>query len=292
MLCDKCRVFRGDPCRCCRTSSRISFLLQCGKLLPQDEAVILGSLRDTAGVLSDLVETYDRRSQLQGSLYPGLPPVPLRAEGAYPSVPEALGSGGDTSVPQALVEEENKVKKEPESDLSEEPKEDKKVKQKKKKDPGHKKEKKVKSPKESKAKKEKSNKDKEKEREAKEVEEIVEETLEEKGFKASSAKAWEEADKEEDPDEKLSKEVNNYVAENPEKFGLGVTGPKGGGKHYEKNLHPREPSKPPPGRHDGQSGREKRKERKRSRSRRRGTKGANHSQRGRDFGWWRQNRYW
>ena len=56
MICSLCGVFIGDPCSCCRTVSRLSFLLQTGRIQPRDEGAALAALRSAAGVLSDLAE--------------------------------------------------------------------------------------------------------------------------------------------------------------------------------------------------------------------------------------------
>ena len=56
MLCSKCNTFKGAPCDVCRTLSRLTFFVQTGRLQPRDEELILQTLRQSAGILSDLVE--------------------------------------------------------------------------------------------------------------------------------------------------------------------------------------------------------------------------------------------
>lgn len=56
MACSRCHIWDGNPCAVCRTVSRITYLVQTGRLLKVQESAVLQSLRDTAGALSDLAE--------------------------------------------------------------------------------------------------------------------------------------------------------------------------------------------------------------------------------------------
>ena len=56
MVCTKCGVFTGPVCGACRALGRINSVLQGGLLLHRHEQVVVETLRQTAGILSDLAE--------------------------------------------------------------------------------------------------------------------------------------------------------------------------------------------------------------------------------------------
>ena len=57
MLCRECHTFRGTPyCGACRALTRVKVLLTEGHLREEQEAAVLGILRDTSGALQDLAE--------------------------------------------------------------------------------------------------------------------------------------------------------------------------------------------------------------------------------------------
>ena len=60
MVCDTCGLFPGNPCDCCRTASRVNYILQSKKLHLSVEAKALEALRFCAGALTDLVEDSSR----------------------------------------------------------------------------------------------------------------------------------------------------------------------------------------------------------------------------------------
>ena len=57
MLCGRCETFIGNPCACCRTHSRIGWLLTDCKLAPVQELAALAALRECCGIIQDLAET-------------------------------------------------------------------------------------------------------------------------------------------------------------------------------------------------------------------------------------------
>ena len=102
MLCSICHTFTGTPCNVCRTASRIQFLIQKGRLHPDDEEVVLASLRSTAGVISDLVERGPK--DLFGEVRP--PGKSTETSGA-----QAEGNAADTKVKEEASEEKKRSKK-------------------------------------------------------------------------------------------------------------------------------------------------------------------------------------
>ena len=261
VICDRCHTFVGDPCRICRTVSRISFLVQTGRLRQADEEKILLSLRSTAGVISDLVE---------------VGPTGISV-GARNSGATGTGAAGETKDPEDLA-----AVKEEEEASGEVPQLEKKTKKDKK------------SKKEKKSKRAKENEVEdatvaEATGDGKEEEEIIVEELAteavRKGELASLGGSKKGADK-----EKINKVVTDFAEENPETFGLESWPPKERsqpiipeGGRSSGSRRPVEPEGPPP-RRDGESARTRERPRLRSRSRRRGTKGAGHRERGRK--WW------
>ena len=101
MVCAECRVFESTPvCGACRAIGRITGLLRSGHLKASQEQLVTGVLRGVAGELSDLVEgNYPKGS---------LPALRLDSE----------GTPGRTSRPQSAPEVKREA--EEESDYTEE----------------------------------------------------------------------------------------------------------------------------------------------------------------------------
>ena len=239
MLCDRCNLFVGAPCDVCRTLSRITFLLSTGRIQQEDESVILATLRQSAGVISDLVERGPRDKF-------GVDRTKSTESGA-----------------EEQPKEENKEEEVVDSSV-------------------------VAEPKDKKEKKDKSKKSK-KEKKPKKEENALEEAV-----KAEVDKTLEE-------DEKKKAEkglatgsgvkpvlTQAEVQQNPEKFGL-QNWPASGDKSNNpassrpvfSGRKPREPEGPPPRRHDDELIR--RRPEANPKKRKRGTKGAGHRDRGRQF---------
>jgi len=58
MLCSGCHSFLGNPCPCCRTVSRLKFLLENSRLPPSVELKVLSALRQAVGEVSDVIEEH------------------------------------------------------------------------------------------------------------------------------------------------------------------------------------------------------------------------------------------
>ena len=263
MLCNLCHTWLGNPCRVCRTESRICFLIRSGRITPVHEELVLNVLRNTAGVLSDLVEA----GAGLGVANPG------------------AGSTEDLRPPkteEAQVGEESQ--RDPEPDEEEKPPKDSK----RKKDPKDKKERKAKKVKP-------VDKDEEEEEgnPLGEKEVAPEERDALKEVKAEPGKEKEETA--EEAAARLSAEADAYVKKYPLKVGLGTLAARGstsGASGSREgvvggNTKPPEPDGPPPGYHGEELPRRRFQRRGRSRSRKRGTKGAGHRERGHR---WKQ--YW
>ena len=110
MVCPRCQLFYGEPCNVCRTYSRIGFFLQSGRLHYSQEQVILGTLRNTAGILSDFVEVAGRLGE-RG--VPGPEPgvdTPAKAEEAN-SEEEKVPAAGSRDRPEGSNKKEERAKK-------------------------------------------------------------------------------------------------------------------------------------------------------------------------------------
>ena len=284
MICNLCGVFIGDPCSCCRTISRLNFILQTGRVQPRDEGAALSALRSAAGVLSDLAER------------PGSVGGPLAGFGARSTV----GTGGETGVivvpaPEAPAGTERTEAKEADRSKAKE-----------------KKSKKDKGKKEKKSEREGSTPDKKDEtRDALAPEEAETEVKAEEpegseeargsGAVAPATEAARPAA--EDlaeivadpiPEDCLGAAVNRDVEARPARYGLlpwtsraeGDEGASASTAEAGEVREPREPEGPPPPRDHGRT---RTNPRRRSRSRRRGTKGAGHRDRGIA---WKQTKAW
>lgn len=258
MTCPFCRVFLGHPCACCRTHSRIGFLLGLGKLVPVQEAAALKALRDCVGALQDLVEV----NQV-------IPPPP-----ALP-VPGATSSGAGSN--KLLSAKEDKTKKaeeggpsasEVDANASKEPLIDNREKKERTKS---------------------KRKDKSVDKKAGSGEEESPKVVESKRKRRDEGATVIPA-RTTSPEE-LQEHVDTFVSKNPERFELGSLPVRGSaGRHFrdaeervEERHRPTEPAHPPSRRHGGCWG-----EQPEARSQRpeKKSKGAKHRKRGRD---WRQN---
>ena len=256
-------------------------MVQTKKLRRADEEIVLATLRNTAGILTDLAEVNLRKP---------------------PEEAEELQTGAESTegVRAEEAREEKKGHTAREKASSEGSRDKKKRKEKKKKkETKRRKEAEEEEPIEETRKAETPvNKEvpftKVKEEIDSEIEVV---TVVDKVLKEESLKDQGETLKrsKEEVHEGLSNAVTRYVEDHPDSYGL-ESKAKGSGRSSQSShqrtkpnqgTKPPEPRGPPPGHHGG-ARREReaeREERRRSRSRRRGTKGTNHSQRGTDY--WR-----
>ena len=252
-MCNLCKTFQGNPCECCRTASRLTWLLQYCRLHPSQEEAALLALRNCVGAVTDLVETAGR--------------IPGPNSGA--GVPEAGAGSPEAAKREPKTEEERgKAKTEESKHSPRSSKEEKKSRKKDKKDP--KKRSRSRSGRGS-AKDKKSDCNTKTEKEE-ELEEVKEEPLEsEKESQKEERRVREAVDKtiaygegkNLSKKELAEKAVEAYVREKPEDFGLHF-GPdestRTSGKHgrnptaqerkrQERTWGPRPPSYSPPRRH-------------------------------------------
>ena len=278
MLCTRCHTFVGDPCGCCRTISRLRFIVETGKLRVNDEGEALTALRSCAGVLTDLAETATR-------FRPPVLPVPF--------LPVPPGQSGALSTEAAApgTEEERSEARQPE----------------------HKEETKVPESSGVPEKKEKRKKEKKRDKERKEAEvgrepargsrDLSGELIEVKEEPEDDAEASEDKREplprrsrgREDPGvetERTEGEATEVTEEDWDRYNLGDRPVRGSAaRHFRAREEgswadkPPEPPAPPPRRrNDSERPRKGRGKGKRSRTpRRRGTKGKQHRERGR---WW------
>ena len=107
MLCSRCNIFLGAPCDVCRSLSRLSFLLGTGRIQREDEAIVLGALRQACGVLSDLVERGPRDKY-------GVDRTTSTGNGAEPEVVKAEEKEAEEKHSEAKESRPKKDKKEKE----------------------------------------------------------------------------------------------------------------------------------------------------------------------------------
>ena len=229
MLCSLCERFEGNPCNCCRTASRISWVLQQLRFHPSQEGDILLALRNCVGALSDLAETSGRAfaAEAAASGSGDKPPEKAKEEVSKeePGVeaPEASSSARSSGKPPG---EEKKVKKKEKKAKKEANKEEEKEEDLPRKE------------------RKRHRADEEKEPEFEEVkvekkeesEETDREPLERKRTGATSSRAKEE----------LESLVTDYVEKQPESFGLSSKRRNHGAPTASVSHRPREPPYPPP----------------------------------------------
>eukprot|EP00438_Fugacium_kawagutii_P016689 Skav223983 [mRNA] locus=scaffold1107:401409:402191:- [translate_table: standard] len=254
-VCLRCHLYTGNPCSCCRTLGRIKSLLEGGNLLRAQEASVLSALRSAAGALSDLVE--EAAPVLQAERTTSGFPIPVKKE-AEESVPAGTGEEASSSAKKKDEEEDEKESGSKEAVKS------------KKRSKGGPSEKKSGG---DKVKKEKRKKEKK-----------------EKVVITPAKKA--ETEEEEEEIEEESGSTRSEVSQ-PEELGLKPIPRGSAARHFNprrddegsRGSHrPPEPAGPPPGRFHQDASYWKRKDRSRSKTRR-GTKGAQHRERGRDPRW-------
>lgn len=273
MSCPRCLVFSGRPCHSCRTLDRIRGILEGGKLLATQEGLVLAALRGAAGALTDLVE---EASPILDSerLVSGFPP-----EDSQDSRAAVRHRTGDTSSVASGTGEKGELVKPKEEEPSEEEKEAVKSEKKEEKTPER--------ARSSGRKPKKEKKVKEKKERAKAVSPVPKKRQKEES---------EEEEKRKDESYSAGSEEEKAPALELKPIPRGSAG-----KHFDRendrgrssgSAKPPEPVGPPPGTfHHGGSywGR-----RERSRSKiRRGTKGVQHRERGRQPNWrpsWNQRR--
>ena len=104
MICKRCNSYFGDPCACCRTLSRIQFLVERSRLPLHTESAVLSLLRQAAGGLADITEQFGFRQ-----LAP-LPPPPA-PEGAVATAASSSARPGVSTPEVAPAEAVGKKEK-------------------------------------------------------------------------------------------------------------------------------------------------------------------------------------
>lgn len=107
MICKRCNSYFGDPCACCRTLSRIQFLVERSRLPLHTESAVLSLLRQAAGGLADITEQFGFRQ-----LAP-LPPPPAPEGAAATAASSSARPGVSTPevAPAEAVGKKEKSKK-------------------------------------------------------------------------------------------------------------------------------------------------------------------------------------
>ena len=263
MTCNLCGLFQGDPCRVCRTYSRIGYVISTGQLHESQEAEVLSALRICSGAIQDLGELATRIKKRETLPFPPLP-VP----GPPPPGPPLLPKEEEVKVEKK--DKDKKRKSHREKLPKEEKSKSKKVKEERSSSEGAAASSGVRdTPASSGSRKKRREEDQEKDEVKEEQEETEEVPVE---------------DSHETPQAETDRLVESY----PDTFGLGVlphprsTEPDASAS---SSLRPREPAEPPPLSRRRYGG-----ERTSFGGPRKKNKGQKHRQRGRNWserGWWR-----